>query len=730
MISQYIVNGETVPVYDVFTFPYQSISSMMQRKDGSSRKKRAYRLEYGAFDIETTSHIERNEENGLEGYGYMYIWQFCSAGAVCIGRKWDEFILLLKKINLHLAKSGTAATFVIFVHNLSFEFAFMSGILTQADLHFDVFATRNRKVLTCRLQEIQIEFRCSLKLTNRSLKKLLHDNPTCGFDKMVGDLDYKVKRTPLSNLTDREMGYCIVDVLGLYRALKSEMQRTGDNIATLPLTSTGFIRRRLRQKTDGIKSYRKLVEDMAMTPAQYALARRCAKGGDTLASMSQPIGVIHTEGDSFDIKSSYPARLVNEPYPISPFREETEVNLDLIKQIEEEGDYYITEIYAKNVRLINSIQPIPCISAYKTDVHSPDAIIYNGRILQTEYLYMAFDMPSFQLFRNQYTWDEIQFGETYSCQYGLLPDCFRDFVMEVFKGKCELEYQIKYSGKTKEETADLEQDYDLYKNLLNGIFGMCYTNPLHEDFCYDPDSFTWLPPGELDLDDPKTIKKLMTAQHTAVAPYIWGIHTASLGRVALDQLINTVGWYNTWYCDTDSNKCKHSPEIRARVNHLNEALRAKAEEAGGHVRIKDKEFYLGVIECETENDLIQEFRTQGAKKYVYRLSDGLHMTLSGVEKDQVVQLQDDINNFAPGFVFNPAGGITLHYMDNPPHLQHVKGDDGTECDIWLASNIVCTDRVITLGHIVDQSRKLQGTDRITEFEELCEMMELQEQEEI
>lgn len=735
MIRKIQLGEEEIKIYDVYTFPLDTMRVDMQRKGNNSRSKYKYRLEFGAFDIETTSHINSITDGVLDGYGYMYIWQFCSAGRVCIGRTWEEFILLMQKINSYFGLSGIDAVYVIFVHNLSFEFAWLSAELTRAGYTFDVFATKNRKVLTMRLKEINIEFRCSFKMSGRGLEKFLKDNPDCGLVKMVGDLDYKIERTPLTNLTDEEMGYCVVDVLGLYRAIISEMKKTGDTIATLPLTSTGFVRRALRDRVENNLSYRKLLYEMILTPAQYKLVRRLCKGGDTLASMSKPIGTVLYDGDSHDYKSDYPAQLATMKYPMGKFREETGVTMERIEEIENEGDYYITEIVAKGVKLKSSIQPIPCISCYTADYISSDAIVYNGRLCAASEIFLAFDMPSFQLFRKQYDFEEIYFGETYSCVYDYLPDIFREFVIEIFQGKCELEYKKSQPGLSEEELKDLNQDYALYKGHLNGIFGMAYTNPLHDEYTYLPDQFAWSDPEISDLDNPETQKKLFNNQKNAVAPYIWGVHTAALGRVALDKLINTVGWFDVWYCDTDSAKCARKQEIRDRVNELNKELIAIAEERGAYADVCGKRYYLGIAECETLDNPIIEFRTQGAKKYVYRQKDGLHMTLAGVAKEQVVQLNDDIMNFEPGFVFNPAGGVTMHYLDGMPHTQHVKGDDGTECDIWIASNIVATDRVITLGSIVAGSISQQPSlrknkERPCLIDELVDMMTLERDEEV
>ena len=109
-------------------------------------------------------------------------------------------------------------------------------------------------------------------------------------------------------------------------------------------------------------------------------------------------------------------------------------------------------------------------------------------------------------------------------------------------------------------------------------------------------------------------------------------------------------------------------------------------------------YVLGVPE---DDGIYEEFVTLGAKRYAYRDKKGLHITVSGVQKKGVAQLNDDIKNFRYGKVFSPAGGIMLHYIQDDWHVQHVVGDDGTEDDIELGNSIVCEERIVTLGGIPD-----------------------------
>jgi len=329
---------------------------------------------------------------------------------------------------------------------------------------------------------------------------------------------------------------------------------------------------------------------------------------------------------------------------------------------------------------------------------------------------------TYKLFIKQYKFKTIIFGETYSCRYDYLPAVFRNFVIEMFKEKCQLEYTIKYEEHSPEELEQLKTDYALCKNRFNGIFGMTYTNPLHEEYIYNADEVKWNDVQELDLTDEATQQKLFKAQCNSVGAYIWGVHTAAIGRQQLDDLITAVGIDATLYCDTDSNYFRNISGVMERISKLSELRVKQAIEHNAYCTINDHTFYLGIIEVEDEP--VQEFVTQGAKKYCYRLSDGLHLTLSGVRKSEVVQLKNDIRNFKKGFVFNPAGGITLHYIDCLPFVKHIKGYDNTECDITIYNHIIATERTVTIGSIID--------NRIvsTEIDELEELYTIEENERV
>ena len=84
---------------------------------------------------------------------------------------------------------------------------------------------------------------------------------------------------------------------------------------------------------------------------------------------------------------------------------------------------------------------------------------------------------------------------------------------------------------------------------------------------------------------------------------------------------------------------------------------------------------LGILG--SEPDCI-EFRTLGAKKYCERRTDGkLYLTVSGINKGAVDCLNDDINNFKDGFIFDKdhpsVHKSILTYVDDMPVITYPDG---------------------------------------------------------
>lgn len=214
------------------------------------------------FDIECTNLPDVKQ-------AVMWHWQACVDGLVCVGRTWEEYQQFLDGIDEYLNKD---LCFVQYVHNLGYEFQFLRAIHDFKE--DEVFCLTGRKVCKCQIGD-RFEYRCSYCLTNMSLREFLKKQ---GVEHQKLELDYNKIRYPWTPVSPEELDYCIVDVLGLYEALRRMLKNDRQNVANVPLTSTGYVRQ------DFKKAMRKggflpLVRECAPSYDVYVMLRRAFRGG-------------------------------------------------------------------------------------------------------------------------------------------------------------------------------------------------------------------------------------------------------------------------------------------------------------------------------------------------------------------------------------------------------------------------------------------------------------------
>ena len=275
------------------------------------------------FDIETTSYLLLNnevltardyqklssdEQEKCEKQACMYVWQFSINEDVYYGRTWSEFKLFLNRLELN---DDTRK--IVFIHNLSFEFQALWSVLRIKS----VMSRKQRKLITCQLEDYNIELRCTLMLSNLKLEKL-PDVYNLPVRKKVGDLDYSLLRTPATPLTDRELGYCEFDCLVTYWYIKAELE-TYERVDKLPVTSTGKVRKQLQRLVLKNPRYvRKVSSQINTEPEVYNMMVEAFAGGYTHANYIYSDDVLDNV-DSYDETSAYPYVLVSHRFPMSEF---------------------------------------------------------------------------------------------------------------------------------------------------------------------------------------------------------------------------------------------------------------------------------------------------------------------------------------------------------------------------------------------------------------------------
>lgn len=602
-----------------------------------------------AFDIETTSIKSKR-------LSFMYIWQWAFGDVCYIGRTWHDFRNFVDII----LKALKGRRLIVYVHNLSYEFFYLKSILEFTPE--SVFALSTRKVARTRYKSI--EFRCSYVLTNMSLEEFTHKMDV--EHKKVFGFDYEDIRYPWTELNAHELEYVVNDVVGLCESLEVYMKVEHDNLLTVPMTSTGYVRRDMHQALDVAHlKFDKLNPGFEF----YQLLREAFRGGDTHANRWY-VGVELDNVESYDRASSYPDVIMNCKFPMTPFRK--------VDKLPTQSKFaYCARFTFYNIRLRDDGIAIPYISYAKALYIQKDnekEWLDNGRVLCARVITLALTDVDYEIVSNQYVWDSYNVNSIWRSEYGMLPDAMREVVMYYFAKKTELK---NVDGQ--------EVFYLKSKNKLNAIYGMAAQNPGKLPIKFEN--------NKLIIDVNKDLEEVLSKYYSKdfSLPYQWGVWTTALARRELHRAVDMVG-QDCIYVDTDSVKFigEHSFE------EINKYYNERSVKNGATY----KNAVLGVYEHDAS---YEKFKTLGAKKYVYIKDGKLDATIAGVAKPskynpdkkygaQELDKNGGMDAFKPGFVFTDSAGNEVVYNEvETPYMLDIDG--GT---VEITSNIYMEPTTYTI----------------------------------
>lgn len=687
---------EEVPFYDM----------MMHCK--VSWRKNISRLEIPcAFDIETTNIYKRDEKGKISKefrpYSFMYHWQFCIDGYVIFGRTWEEFQALLKYISdqMHLSADNRM---VIYVHNLGFEFQHMRRFINVIEgFYKDKYKPLN--VITGN----GFEFRDSYALSNMSLGKFCENSPGVIHYKLMDTYDYHKIRTPATELTEEEKAYCYNDVAGLVECIRSRMQE--DTLQSIPMTSTGYVRRDLRSALRKDTRYRRKFLQRQLSPELYKMFREAFRGGNTHANATYANRILKKPG-SEDIISSYPTQMMlRDGFPAGAWHKR---HLSSIRRLDPDlnDQCYIFRCRFINLEYVGNtgIPYIPlshcrhvkgnyCIHTEKCkwniDGHCTrkiegkkgrckyrkQIINDNGRVLKAEMVEITLTEIDYKIICKEYKWSSKYVRDIYSAQKGPLPEPIRNVCLEYFKGKTLLK-----------GVASKEYEYTRLKNLLNAIYGCMCQKLITEEYEYDGEY------KEIRYSIEEALKKFYKSRNSFLE-YQNAIYITAFARLQLQEMLWKVG-PDVVYCDTDS--VKFLGDHKKDFDQVNERIRKEAEAAGAYADSEDgKRYYLGLWDYEGE---YEEFKTLGSKKYVfgkwYKDPDTgekkykYFSTIAGVSKKAGSEYftKAGLDKFCKGTTIENSGHLVAFYNDDQIHKITVDG-----CTFTTASNIALVDDTYTIG---------------------------------
>lgn len=653
-----------VKAYNQEDFPYTRIKKANPLI--SSTKK--YISHLMTFDIETST-IEKTDGT-FEGY--MYHWQVCIDEYVCFGRTWNEFLTFLRKMNRALKNYDKKRKLVCFIHNFSYEFQFIYSWIKLTD----VFAIDKRKPLKAISKDFNIEFRCSYLLSNMNLKKFIENTPNAHYFKGTGDLDYKKIFTPNTLLSMSELGYCYNDVMGLYEAIIYLLKE--DTLESIPFTSTGYVRRECRTNMRKNKKNRKQFLDLKLDDKLYQLCKDAFRGGNT-ASNRYKTNFINYDVSSYDMSSAYPYAMISGLYPITPFQEETITSLDML---DDYNNRYCTLAYYsfENVKLKKGI-PFPYIPYSKCiefiapsyeGIFKGKEYCYNGRVLEAEFIKIAMTNYDYQIFINQYEYDEenVRVEDFFYSHKGFLPKELTDTVIEFFTLKSQLK-----------GIEEKEYEYMKSKNKLNSLYGMIVTDIIRQENLFN---------DQWEKGENSTLEEYYSKRNNFLT-YQWGLFVTAICRTNLQKAIDKIG-LDCVYIDTDSVKfVGHHDDVFEQINQ--EMIDwCTANDIINYVEVGNHKYFLGLYDKEKGYD---EFVTLGAKKYAFKQSNKIGITVAGLNKKsgaQELERKGGLSIFKIGTEFFDSGRKTVYYNDDKKHFLTVQG-----CQIENASNIALVDTTYTLG---------------------------------
>lgn len=600
-----------------------------------------------AFDIETSSFMVNDEKQAC-----MYIWMIGIGGYCITGRTWDEWRETLEYISQYLSLSKDVRL-IMYVHNLSYEIQFIRKRLDWVKC----FSLEDRKPLDW-VCDIGIEFRCSYLLSGYSLENLSTQLTQHHIEKLVGNLDYELIRNSKTKLTDKELAYCVHDVLVVMAYIQERINIDGD-ITKIPLTKTGYVRQYCRANCIGTSKHRKekyrtMIHGLTIEPDEYMMLRRAFQGGFTHANVFYS-GKTVENVSSYDFTSSYPTVIVAEQFPMS---KGVRIN---INSTDEFNRYTSKYACLFNVRFenINSKELFEDYISGSRCTTLENPTLNNGRVVRADLLETTITEVDYMIIKRMYSWEKMSVGTMYVYKKNYLPTDFIKSVLKLYADKTQLK---GVEGK--------ETDYMKSKEMLNSCYGMMVTDICRDEIIYENDEWSKEKPN---------ISESLDKYNSAMGRFLfypWGVWVTAYARARLFTGILECG-NDYLYSDTDSLKIVNAEKHTAYIDKYNKMVIQQLKDAMDfhklpHELIMPKtidgvEKPLGVWDYE---GTYTKFKTLGAKRYLVEENGKLKLTVAGLGKkvacEYISQQKDPFEFFSMGmYIPSDNTGKMIHtYLDD------------------------------------------------------------------
>lgn len=622
--------------YDPFTLinkfdsltTFKNYLTNLQYKVIKTNKKISYLNLSCSFDTETSSFYD----NAFEKVSLMYAFTIGINGHSYLGRSKDDFISIIRFI-IDTFKLSKERRLIIYVHNLGYDFQFIRKWVEWISL-FAIDKRTPAKAVTFD----GIEFRCSLLLSGYSLAKVGEHLQKYKVEKLVGALDYRKLRTPLTPLTTEETNYILNDGLVVMAYIQEQIESHKNDITKIPLTKTGEVRKYCRNmclyngggshKKTGryFQQYHYFISNLTIQSVnEYKQLKRAFAGGFTHAN-PLVVNSIQHQVTSFDFTSSYPAVMLTEKFPMTKGR------LRTIKTREEFDEYLDLYCCVFDVTF-TKLESKYWFEHYISESHCyarENLKVDNGRIISADMVSLTITEQDYFIIAKTYKWESMKVKNFRTYQRDYLPKEFILAIINLYKKKTELK-----------DVAGFEAEYLNSKELLNSCYGMCVTDICREDVTYDLEHNEWNE-ETTPVDYEKEIEKYNKQKQRFLA-YQWGVWVTAYAR---SNLWNGILSIKEDYCysDTDSLKVINIENHEDYFTSYNANMIKKLKRMCKHYDIPFEEVAPKTITGETKiiglwsREFVCDFKTLGAKRYIVKYTPPkkgkeYEITIAGLNKD-------------------------------------------------------------------------------------------------
>lgn len=635
-----------------------------------NKKVRYYNCE-SILDIETSHN--HNEDNPQT---WVYQWAWLLNDIIVIGREKDEIFGLMHK----LLETNSEFMFRTFIHNLPYEFSYLwQGWDSEFGIE-SIMASNPRKPFRCVVD--RMEFLCSYKMSNRSLSAwgkfydVMHK-------KLDNAIDYNAINYPHTELRETDWKYMYHDVISPRECIHELMKVEGMRYDQLLMTSTMYVKNAVTKKYKLDPNNRAEFRKCRLSANTYITLRKSFVGGITHANWKILNTTVRGDIAHYDFNSHYPTQMITKKFPMGkPCLYETDSQRELRDFLPNNDYAYWCVVDFNGLRLRNDKEvTMPYISVSKCD-GIRKCIKDNGRVVSTDDPFRMY-VSSYDIkwILKQYTTDEYIIKEVYRSKLGKLPKYLTDTILECYLIKCELKEKLKElekSGKKEtEEYKELTNDYNKSKNILNGLYGVCATDPIRDEIEFN--NGEWRTTDyHTSLENINGLLEKYYDNRNRWTRYEWGTWVTSLARDELMTCIELVGYDNYLYCDTDSIFFMTNDEINKAIEDLNAKWLEDSKINNYSVTNGTKVWYMHSFEAEPK---LRAFRTLGAKCYAMEEWDKkindykFNCTIAGVPTEKSVIIDGktvtykraeelgNIDNLDFGFTFTDCVPTRAVYTD-------------------------------------------------------------------